>query len=145
VAGSNSVLVGGGGTVLISKGKDEWVPSERGPKTNGRLNSVFFLNERVGWTVGANGQIHRTDDGGRSWTSQASGLDTTLVDVYFTDSQRGFAVGESGKILETTDGGRTWNPEVTGVRGVFERLAFVGRTAVAVGHGGLIMRYTPDQ
>jgi photosystem II stability/assembly factor-like uncharacterized protein len=145
LADSNGVLVGGGGTVLISKGKDEWLPSETGPKTKGRLNSVFFLNESLGWTVGTNGQIHRTDDGGRSWTAQASGLTTTLFDVHFTDSRRGFAVGESGKILETTDGGRTWNPQVIGVRGMLERLAFVGRIGVAVGHGGLIIRYTPDQ
>lgn len=142
---SRSVLVGGGGTVLISKEKDEWVPSEQGPNTKSRLNSVFFLNENLGWTVGTNGQIYKTDNGGRSWISQASGLTSTLVDVYFADSQRGFVVGESGRILETSDGGATWISQFTGVRGIFERVAFVGRTGVAVGHGGLIMRYSIDK
>ena len=145
LAGTKSVLVGGGGTVLFSKGKDEWVPSEKGPNTKGRLNSVFFLDGSLGWTVGTNGQIHRTDDGGRNWSSQASGVTTTLVDVHFADPQNGLVVGESGMILRTSDGGRSWNSQKTGVRGVLERLAFAGRTGVAVGHGGLIMRYSPDQ
>lgn len=144
LADAKSVLVGGGGTVLISKGTDEWTPSEQSPKTKERLNSVFFLNGSLGWVVGSNGQIYSTVDGGRSWSPQVSGVTNTLVDVYFADSKRGFVVGDGGRIIETSDGGRTWRPQVTGVRGVFERLAFAGGTGVAVGHGGLIMRYLPD-
>ena len=144
LADSRSVLVGGGGTVLISKGKNDWSLSEQGPGTKGRLNSVYFLDENLGWLVGAGGQIYRTQDGGRSWESQASGVTSTLIDVYFANSKRGFAVGEGGRIIETSDSGQTWRAQFTGVRGVFERLAFAGRTGVAVGHGGLIMRYSPD-
>ena len=123
----------------------EWIASEQGPSTKGRLNSVFFLNRSLGWVVGTNGRIYATTDGGRSWSPRASSVTNTLFDVYFADPQRGFAVGESGRIIETADGGQTWRPQVTGVRGVFERLAFAGRTGIAVGHGGLIMRYLPDQ
>lgn len=145
VADSKSILVGGGGTVLISKGKDEWELSPQGPAAKVRLNSVFFLNGSLGWVVGTRGQIYRTVDGGRSWSSQASGVTTTLIDVYFADHQRGFVVGDGGRIIETANGGQTWISQMTGVRGVFERLTFVGRTGIAVGHGGLIMRYSPDQ
>ena len=144
LAGSNSVLVGGGGTVLISKGKDEWSPSENGPKTKGRLNSVFLVNESLGWIVGTGGQVFKTVDGGRSWSSQASGVSSSLLDVFFADPQRGFIVGDAGRIIETVDGGRTWLPQVTGVKGVLERLALSGRTVVAVGHGGLILRLVRD-
>lgn len=144
IADSHRVIVGAGGTVLVSKSGGDWALPDTGPKTKERINSVFFLDEKNGWVVGAGGHIFATFDSGRTWNSQASGVSNSLFDVYFSDTQHGIAVGDGGRIIETSDGGSTWVPTVTGVKGVFERLAFSGRTGVAVGHGGLIFRYIQD-
>jgi len=145
ISDSKRILVGGGGTVLVSDGSGGWVQSDRGPRTKERLNSVFFLNEDTGWIVGSNGCIYATKDRGQNWYEQTSGLKSTLFDVVFSDLQRGFAVGDGGRIIETTDGGHSWQSKVSGVKGVLERIAFAGRTGAAVGHGGLIMRHIPNQ
>ncbi len=42
-----------------------------------------------------------------NWTSQNSGVATTLNDVFFADNQNGWAVGEEGAIVNTNDGGET--------------------------------------
>ena len=142
---TRSVLVGGGGTVLFSKDGNEWNLAERSPNPSERLNSVYFVNNDVGWVVGTDGLIFKTVDAGRSWHPQASRVKNTLTDVYFADLKRGYAAGEGGRLLETSDGGQTWLSQVTGVKGILERLAFSGRSGLAVGHGGLILRYTSDE
>ena len=139
------VLVGGGGTILMWKGGDGWTSFETGPKTKERINSVYFVDREHGWMVGTGGQIFATLDGGRTWSTQRSGISNPLKDVYFADLRRGFAVGDGGRIIETSDGGRTWLSQVTGVKGTLERLAFSGRSGLAVGHGGSILRYTSDE
>ena len=47
------------------------------------------------------------------WTTQNSGLESTLYDVDFIDNEQGWAVGYLGKIIHTTDGGATWNEQTS--------------------------------
>ena len=56
-------------------------------------------------TVGWVGTILRTDDGGATWVTQASGTTENLWGVSFTDANTGTAVGGDGTILRTTTGG----------------------------------------
>ncbi len=56
-------------------------------------------------TVGANGEIHRSDDTGATWIKQPSGVTGDLHSVFFLDSVNGWAVGDNGVILHTTTGG----------------------------------------
>ncbi|MBN2579044.1 MAG: hypothetical protein JXB10_08645 [Pirellulales bacterium] len=83
-----------------------------------QLNAVFFLDARRGWAVGDRGAIWHTDDGGRLWTVQTSGVRGTLSSVSFVDEKTGFTAGGTarpfahdgvGVFLSTTDGGRTWS------------------------------------
>jgi len=67
-----------------------------------------------GWACGRNGTIIRTTDQGRTWESQATGVDTTLFDIEFGDTLRGMAAGNS-VVLHTVDGGRTWSRCLGGV------------------------------
>lgn len=43
------------------------------------LNAVFFLDEKVGWTVGELGAILGTTDGGQTWTVQRRGAERAAV------------------------------------------------------------------
>jgi hypothetical protein len=77
------------------------------------LQSVFFVDNNTGYTVGSAGTILKTTNGGANWASQSSGTTNTLFSVHFPlDAQTGYAVGEFGTILKTTDGG-VWVEEET--------------------------------
>jgi photosystem II stability/assembly factor-like uncharacterized protein len=83
--------------------------------TKDDLLSVSFPNERQGWASGRWGVILHTQDGGRSWTKQHSGIDYTLTSIIFVDSKNGWAVGEQGTIIHTQDAGKTWEKQKSNV------------------------------
>jgi photosystem II stability/assembly factor-like uncharacterized protein len=91
---------------------DEGLTWRADPYPGGELH---FLSREVVLAVGR--QIHRSDDGGRSWT---------LVGEVFWDGQfsfptdqLGWAVARSGDelaLVRTADGGRSWqqlSPQIT--------------------------------
>jgi photosystem II stability/assembly factor-like uncharacterized protein len=60
------------------------------------------------WAVGTEGTILATEDGGRAWAAQASGVRGTIAGVVFLpDARHGWAWGEDG-LLATRDGGTSW-------------------------------------
>ena len=72
------------------------------------LYDASFPNENIGYVVGNSGTILKSQDGGKNWNTQNSGITTDLLGVEFLTTDFGFAVGRSGKILRTTDGGNAW-------------------------------------
>lgn len=93
--------------------------------TNSNLTSVFFTDENNGYTVGSDGIIMKTTNGGDSWTFQNSGTNAKLTSVFFADSQTGYVVGYNGVILKTMDGGNIWSMQVTDTLDVLTDLYFV--------------------
>jgi len=75
-----------------------------------RMDSVDFVDSEVGWIVGVDGLIFRTDDGGRSWRRQESGVtNRRLTHVQFLDRDYGWITFlREAALLKTTDGGETW-------------------------------------
>ncbi|MFZ0319854.1 MAG: YCF48-related protein [Candidatus Sulfotelmatobacter sp.] len=94
--------------------KDWWLlPHEqnsvlRPAVTDQRLLSVSFPKPQLGWAVGDQGTILHTEDGGTSWTTQASNTIAFLRSVSFATPQLGWAAGDHGTILHTEDGGKNW-------------------------------------
>ncbi|MDP3831420.1 MAG: YCF48-related protein, partial [Ignavibacteriaceae bacterium] len=84
---------------------------------DGIYRACYFLNENVGWAVGAIGsgqvRIVKSTNGGLNWTQQTNAPDTTKYDVFFINENVGWIVGFYGMILKTTDGGITWTPSTT--------------------------------
>jgi photosystem II stability/assembly factor-like uncharacterized protein len=74
----------------------------------GGLNSIFFVNNNLGWSVGVNGKIIKTTNGGISWFRMNSPTGDELNKVFFVNSNIGWTVGNSGKILKTYNGGGNW-------------------------------------
>jgi len=86
--------------------------------TFGGLNSVYFINENIGWAVGKvyfgaglerpGCNIFKTTDGGINWIPLTSQNVDRLNSVHFINPGTGWAVGEQCTILSTHDGGATW-------------------------------------
>lgn len=88
-----------------------------------RLSDICFVDARHGWAVGDRGVIWSTNDGGRQWDLQPSGVTCSLAAVCFLNDQMGWAAGgrthpythaSTGVLLVTRNGGNTWtdNPKL---------------------------------
>jgi len=95
-----------------------------------RLESVCFVDERNGWTVGgwshpythkSTGVVLRTADGGQHWERIPRISLPALRSVNFFDLRTGWAVGNASGtypagVLRTMDGGRSWSSVPTQIR-----------------------------
>ncbi|MCA1798733.1 MAG: hypothetical protein LC632_04535 [Xanthomonadaceae bacterium] len=105
--GDGVVAVGSYGHILRIHGLG-WVQSPSPVRF--QLTAVDFVDDQIGWAVGHDAAIIRTDDAGASWRLQhfAPELEQPLFDVLFADPDTGFAVGAYGLMLRTDDGGESW-------------------------------------
>ncbi len=100
-----------------------------------RLSDVCFVDARKGWAVGDRGAVWHTDNGGKLWRRQTSGVDCTLWAVCFLDEQLGWAAGgfthpythaSTGVVLSTRDGGRNWSHNPKLLLPALRRIGFFG-------------------
>jgi photosystem II stability/assembly factor-like uncharacterized protein len=110
--GDDFVAVGDRGHVLISEDQGRSWTQRRTP-TRALLTGVWFHDRNLGWVVGHDAVILRTEDGGATWCRVhfAPDLEFPLLDVWFADERNGFAVGAYGYFLRTEDGGLSWQEE----------------------------------
>jgi photosystem II stability/assembly factor-like uncharacterized protein len=135
------------GTVFkTTNGGNDWFITIPYPySTEAFLNSVFFINQNLGWAVGENGVIRKTTNGGNDWNLQSLSGDY-FTTVFFIDESTGWVVGHqspNGIILKTTNGGTNWidiSPNIVSdkyVGGVYFLDAFTGWV---VGNDGLVIK-----
>lgn len=110
------------------------------------LYDVEFVTPEQGWAVGEFGAIFATTDGGKTWTTQKSPVQTTLFGVHFVDARNGWATGIEEVLLHTSDGGQTWSkqtvPERKGfVLGIYD-VSVQGNVGWAIGDSGLLLSTT---
>ncbi len=105
-------VVGGHSQGVILKtidGGTAWL--DRSSFTLQGLVDVFFVDALNGWSVGRNGFIVKTTNGGDTWTPQSINA-LQLLTVHFVDSLRGWIGGTNsnlqGFVAKTTNGGGTW-------------------------------------
>ncbi len=63
------------------------------------LIDVSFPTAEMGWAVGVDGVILRTENGGKTWGKRMTGSHEDLGSVYFPTQQCGWTVGDYGTIL----------------------------------------------
>jgi photosystem II stability/assembly factor-like uncharacterized protein len=66
------------------------------------MNSIYFVNDSVGYTVSDEGYLFRTTNKGINWTHTKLSS-KSLNDITFKNNA-GFVVGDSGKVFRTSDG-----------------------------------------
>jgi len=109
------------------------------------LTDIQFVDPDIGFAVGERGVIWRSDDGGRSWKLQNSGVNCRLEAVHFVDAKAGWAVGgyahphtrkTTGVVLQTVDGGVSWRKMPKGMTPALRDVKFLNaRNGWAVGAG----------
>ena len=104
-----------------------------------KLNAVYFIDEKKGWAVGAEGKVILTKNGGKTWEKSTSGVNADLLDVIFLSETLGIAVGDSGTIIKTTDSGKTWTKMDSGSKHRLERIVRANDKLITVGFGGTIL------
>jgi photosystem II stability/assembly factor-like uncharacterized protein len=106
------------------------------------FKSVYFVNNNTGWTVGNQGLVYKTTNGGTNWNGQTvSSYD--LESVYFFDSNTGWIVGGEWYgiqlIMKTTNGGVNWIQQSTSVIGRLNSVYFTSNdTGWIAGNQGLL-------
>jgi len=105
------------------------------------LTDVSMASDIVGWSVGENGLVLKTENGGQTWIIQAVNTKHKLNGVSFPNKSVGWVVGDNGTIARTSNGGALWNvlavvtPEnLTSVSGINQIMAW------AVGDNGTALK-----
>ena len=108
--------------------------------TGKELRSIRFVNENVGFAVGAEGTFLKTTNSGENWTLQKI-TDDFLWSVYFVNEQTGFVCGQGGLILKTTNGGISWNEKASNTLQTLNSIYFPNlNSGYAVGYGGTMLK-----
>ena len=108
---------------------------------NSSLYGVYSMSNLVGWAVGANGVILKTDNQGVSWRSQVSPTSYNLYSVIFNGPLQGYACGANGTLIRTDNGGASWYRVALSTTDNLMRVAVYGSSGVCVvGDNGTIFR-----
>ena len=136
----------GAGLWAVAKTKDggeTWmvwaVEGERGAKDH----SAFFLDENTGYAVLWGAKLHRSTDGGQSWTGVAA---TVGSKIRFADAEVGWSPYYSNghHLAWTTDGGKRWLSRPVALPSAARIHGFSipsRQRAYVVGDHGMIYRY----
>jgi photosystem II stability/assembly factor-like uncharacterized protein len=104
------------------------------------LNAIHFPTTSIGYSVGEEGTVIKTTDGGIHWSQQSSGLYQPLYGVFFANSTEGWATGDSAVIMHTTTGGTTWIEQHSHTDPTLYSVHFINGTyGWAVGDFGTIL------
>jgi photosystem II stability/assembly factor-like uncharacterized protein len=127
VAGGLMVAVGERGHVLVNHDQGRTWEQKQVP-TSATLTAVYLHDESLGWAVGHDAVILKTEDGGETWrrVHYAPDEERPLLDVWFRDDRNGFAIGAYGFFLTTEDGGETWTDRAFEAEGEVEVDEFYG-------------------
>lgn len=95
------------------------------------LWDVQLVDANVGYAVGDDGIVIKTENGGDTWTMLSGGTLDAFNAVSFTpDGLLGVAAGDNGRVVRTVNGGATWSTFTAGLP------AGVNWTGVAIPAGG---------
>lgn len=104
-----------------------WVELEASPYNDYRSEDISFVSADLGWAVDGRGRVHKTEDGGSTWT-QTTSLLGYLRSTAFVSPTLGWVgtIGSQDQLYETRDGGATFTnvsdrlrPAIDGVCSLF--------------------------
>lgn len=85
-----------------------WRPLETNTVQN--LNSVYFMDDSVGFACGDSGTVIKTTNGGSNWVKiEIPAYNRNVYDIKFTQQGKGLLVGENGLFLTCEYNGAPWS------------------------------------
>lgn len=84
----------------------QWDKKQTG--TTNLLESIYFLNDSVGFACGWKGTVLKTNNAGENWTDIGTSQNLIYKDVLFVDSTKGIIVGEDQFMYKTYNAGQNW-------------------------------------
>ncbi len=116
---------------------------------NSILRSVYFIDPNLGFSVGSNGAIIKTIDGGTNWVGSAPGWPEYRA-VWFINKDTGFVagLGQTGPntipiLYKSVNGGANWTSLNATISGpVYDVLFINDSTGFIVGVFGAIRKTT---
>lgn len=115
------------------------------PKNSPNLWCMEFVDDQTGITVGDEGIIKFTSDGGTTWTVKESGTTNSLKKTAILTDDAIVVVGLGGTVVKTTDHGNSWATMSSNTTADLYGVSFGGRdneTGIAVGTNETILRST---
>ncbi|MCH8285472.1 hypothetical protein IIB79_02985 [candidate division KSB1 bacterium] len=142
------IAISESGTILLSKDNgDSWSTIRQ---ADGKaLNGLFFDENNNGWSVGANGTVLKTTNGGETWKpSFFENSDYVFNSVWFLDELNGYLAGKdtgnSGILLITRDGGESWTEIQISVGAISDIVFDAENTGFGVTPEGIITKIDAD-
>ena len=93
-------------SVSVAFSPDGWEAARRG-QAGKDLNAVYFADSKRGWIAGDDGFVSYTEDGGRTWAQQLTGITDAVNDIYFRNKEDGYLLA-ANRIFYSRDSGHTW-------------------------------------
>ena len=112
---NTAISVGDLGTVIkTTDGGETWNVQHHVGGTSNSLNSVWFIDNYIGWMID-NHVVFKTTDGGDIWFEIYDGTECIPSHVHFIDENTGFVFGKTteegwgyGVCCKTMNGGKDW-------------------------------------
>lgn len=112
-----------------------------GPKRS-ILYESFFIDRNTGMSVGSDGAILRSYDGGTHWEELETGFTNSCFCLYGL-SETDIWVGANKAIFHTTDMGETWTEKLTTLGGTMNSIVAVSSSRIlATTTTGILLRST---
>lgn len=114
VDADNGFVAGSGffsGRTIQQMSAGSWLPSVyHSSSPSSFLKSVAFWDKRIGIVGGDDGFVYRTFDGGTSWDTVKTNIDTTINSILYIAKDTLIAASShtTAAILRSTDAGKTW-------------------------------------
>lgn len=84
-------------------GGTSWFPVSAYP-----AKKMQFISDSVGFIADYDGNVYKTNNGGRQWIQIRKGYSDYVYSMFFLNEQKGFIVGRYNYLSMTKDGGKTW-------------------------------------
>ena len=112
------------------------------------LHGVSFFSSEFGMTVGLDGALRKTTNGGLNWNIVSLGIALDLHKIAHVDSLRWTIVGQNGLILYSSDAGNSWIIKSGGTSGNLGSINFIKQngmisdTGYCPAVGGILLKTT---
>ncbi|MCB0720939.1 MAG: T9SS type A sorting domain-containing protein [Ignavibacteriae bacterium] len=102
------------------------------------INGAHFINGNTGWTVGDNGEVYKTTNGGATVTQQDPQMPDDIDEIFMLNANTGWIVGDNGVVRKTTNGGNNWDTADVPFDASLNRVHFIDQFngIVIAGYGG---------